>query len=339
MPDNIIISSRIRLARNIDGIPHPQLISKQDANALGSKIYKAVNTSGDYKAYCMSGVESIEDNILKEKHLISEDLLEKKDSGLAIINSKENVSIMVNEEDHIREQCILPGKDLYRAYDIINKIDDKISGSLKFSFDQQLGYLTTCPTNVGTGLRASVMMFLPGLVLADVLSHCVKNITKHNMTMRGAYGEGSASNGNIFQVSNQRTLGQSESGIIDEVIGCVGYLEAIEIECRNTLMQTNPASLKDKIMRAYGVLTNAYKLGSDEFMDCIALVKLGVYYDIIRVSDFEMFDDIIIKMQPASLISMAGGEFLQPEERDVFRAKCVALTLRQCCKIKDGMYY
>ena len=329
--NDIVISSRIRLARNIDGLPFPDKLSVDKAALIPRDVYAALAGTDTYTIYRMSEMGEIDGNVLKEKHLISEDLLRNADTGAAIINETETVSILVNEEDHIREQCILPGFSLKEAFETIDAADDAISKKVRFAYNDKLGYLTACPTNLGTGMRASAMMFLPGLSIYNSLQACINAISRLNMTIRGVYGEGSDSVGYIYQVSNQKTLGLSEREIIEAVEASVGHIVEAELKARDSLKNNGGDELKDKIMRAYGILTNAYKIDSKEFMQLIALVNLGVYYGYIKLSDRNQFIKLITNAQPANIASLSGKD-LNGTERDVFRAKYTGKILTTITK-------
>ena len=324
---DIVISSRVRLARNVAGLPFPALLGDGQAKQLPREVYASVSGQDRFRLYSIERLGLVAGNVLKEKHLVSEDLLQNKATGAAIINETETVSIMVNEEDHIRIQCILDGYDLKEAYKTANQADDQISKKVRYAFDTRLGYLTACPTNLGTGMRASAMMFLPGLSICNSLEVCINAIARLNMEIRGVYGEGSESAGYMYQVSNQRTLGLSELEIIDAVEMSVGHIEDAELRAREALVKNGGAEFRDKIQRAYGILTNAYILGSAEFMQLISLVKLGSYYGFIKLSDKDRFEKLIVEAQPASLQTRSNQE-LSPEERDIFRASYVAKTVK-----------
>ena len=204
--NDVVVTSRVRLARNADGLPYPHKLNDDRALLLVRKVYDAVNKrkssdnggeyeTDDYALYRMDALDAIDGEVLREKHLISNDLLENKKYGAAIINGSETVSVMVGEEDHIRAQCILQGFNLPEAYRKVNGVDDDISKAVKFAYDSKLGYLTSCPTNIGTGMRASAMMFLPGLGITRNLEQCVSAVARLNMTIRGVYGEGSEADG------------------------------------------------------------------------------------------------------------------------------------------------
>lgn len=333
--EDVVISSRIRLARNVNDIPFPSRLNDERASLIARNVYDALNTSDSYDLYKMSNISEIDGNVLMEKHLISADLLHNNQFGAAIINESETVSIMINEEDHIREQCILKGFQLREAYDKINAVDDIIAGKLPFAFDAKLGYLTSCPTNLGTGLRASVMMFLPGLTITKNLDSCIGAVSRLNMTIRGVYGEGSEASGYIYQVSNQKTLGVTEREIIESVETSINHIVDAELRAREVLLRNNESELKDRIFRAWGVLTNAYKLPTAEFMQLMAFVKLGVYYDMIKLSDPQRMEKLITEAQPANLINISGKK-LEAEERDLYRAAYTAKTLKTLAKQNKG---
>lgn len=325
---DIIISSRVRLARNAEGMAFPAGLDAARAGALASGVYGALKTKGDFSLYPVSRLKILDGLVLKEKRLISEDLLKSPSKGAVIINDAETISVMLCEEDHIRIQCILDGYNFKEAYNIADIIDDDISKKIRYAFGEDLGYLTACPTNVGTGMRASAMMFLPGLSVTGALDSCMRSVSRLNMTLRGAYGEGSESTGFTYQISNERTLGLSEQEIIDAVEMSVGFIADSELRARAALQKSGGAGLRDKIMRAYGVLTNAYKLESGEFMHLTALLKLGIFYNYIKIKDKEKLEKLILGAQPANLQSLSNKE-LSPEERDIFRANFVAKTLAQ----------
>lgn len=325
--DDVVISSRIRLARNVNDVPFPSRLNDERASLIARKVYDSLQASDSYDLYKMSNISEIDGNVLMEKHLISADLLNNNQFGAAIINESETVSIMINEEDHIREQSILKGFNLKEAYEKINAVDDCIASRICFAFDPRLGYLTSCPTNLGTGLRASVMMFLPGLSITKNLDSCINAVSRLNMTVRGVYGEGSEADGFLYQVSNQKTLGVSETEIIDSVETSINHIVDTELRAREMLLRNNETELKDRIMRAWGVLTNAYTLSTDEFMRLTAFVKLGVYYGLLRVSDRARLEKLITEAQPANLINISGKQ-LDATERDLYRAAYVAKVLR-----------
>lgn len=333
--DEVVISSRIRLARNVSDLPFPSKLNDERASLVARKVYDAVNPTDNYDLYKMSNISEIDGNVLMEKHLISADLLHNNQFGAAIINESETVSIMINEEDHIREQCIMKGFRLTEAYDKINAVDDIISGKIKFAFDPKLGYLTSCPTNLGTGLRASVMMFLPGLTITKSLDSVLSAVSRLSMTVRGVYGEGSDASGYIYQVSNQKTLGVTEAEIIASVETSIKHIVDAELKSRDMLLKSNEAELKDEILRAYGILSCAYKMSCREFMKLAALVKLGGYYKLLKISDRNRLEKLITDVQPANLISICAKK-LDADERDVYRAEFVSKIIKNIVS-RDGV--
>lgn len=339
--NDVVVTSRVRLARNLDRVPFPHKLGDERALTLAKKVYEAVGRcpyeeefDSRYSLYRMSSISHIDGEVLKEKHLISADLLKNKKYGAAIINDSETVSIMVGEEDHIREQCIMHGLSLVEAYKKLSRIDDELARDFDFAYDSRLGYLTCCPTNLGTGMRASAMMFLPGLSITENLEKCVNAAARLNMTVRGVYGEGSDADGYLYQISNQKTLGVSEAEIIASVQSCIRYVTEAEFAARRELMKANKTLLTDKIMRAYGILTNAYSLDSKEFMELLAMLKLGVHYGIIEVSDAGRLERLVTDGQPANVLGLSGKD-LDGEGRDIFRAVLVSKTLKNICSVKN----
>lgn len=335
--NDIVISSRVRLARNVEGLPFPIKLRDERSSLIAKKVYDSLYETGIFNLYRIASSKELDLNVLKEKHLISDDLLRAK-NGAAIINDSETVSIMINEEDHIREQCILRGFKLNEAYSEIDRVDDAIAAKVKLAYDSRLGYLTCCPTNVGTGMRASVMLFLPALTITDSLENCVGAVSRLNMTVRGVYGEGSKADGYIYQVSNQKTLGVSEKEIISSVESCIRHLVESERIARDRLYKSKPAQLKDQIYRAWGILTNCYSLTSSEFMSLMAYVKLGAYYDLIKLNDADRFEKLFTEAQPANIINISGkaldGDMsaVSAANRDMIRAAYVGKTLKTVAK-------
>lgn len=328
--DSIIISTRLRLARNIDGLPFPHKLAEMPARKVIDKVESALAPVDRFMRFDMDGISSLDGTILQEKHLISPDLLEDCPHGAVLISADENVSVMVNEEDHVREQVILPGLSLDQAYDRVNSIDDVLSKNIKFAFDNRFGYLTACATNLGTGMRASVMMFLPALTVQNMIDGCINDVGRLNMTVRGVYGEGSKADGYLYQISNQRTLGVKESDIIDAVKGAINHIVDAELKARQLLKRDEP-ELIDKIYRAWGTVTNAYKLSTEEAMQYLALVRLGGYYGYVDIADGALFQKLITNVQPANM-QKSGGNNMSASERDMLRARYVKRALAEICK-------
>lgn len=330
MNDGTIVSTRIRLARNIDGLPFPHRMSELHARKVIDGVSKSVEGMDRFSRFDMNKLQPLDKSILLEKHLISPDLAENSPYGSVLIGSDENVSIMVNEEDHIREQVIMQGLSLDQAYDRVNKIDDALAKNLKFAYSRQFGYLTACATNLGTGMRASVMMFLPALTIQKWLETAIHDVGRLNMTVRGVYGEGSKADGYLYQISNQHTLGVKESEIIDSVRSAINHISEAELAARKVLKRNEP-ELKDSIFRAWGIATNAYTMATDEAMRLLAMIKLGEYYGYINVSDPTAFGQLITHIQPAN-IQFIGGKNMAPEERDALRARYISSNLTNIAK-------
>ena len=325
MEDYTIVSTRVRLARNVDGFAFPHKIKEHESRKITDGVMRALMPVDKFTRYDMSDLSQLDGTILQEKHLISRDLLTECPFGSVLISADENVSVMVNEEDHIREQVILPGLSLDQAYDRINRIDDVLGANIKFAYSPRFGYLTSCATNVGTGMRASVMMFLPALTMKGLMDACINEVGRLNMTVRGVYGEGSKADGFLYQVSNQRSLGLTETDILDSVKSAIAHIVESELRARQ-LLKRDESELRDQIYRAYGVLTNAYKLATDEAMQLLAMIRLGAYYGYISVSDPADLQSLITSCQPANMQRLSGKN-ISVDERDVLRARYVANAL------------
>lgn len=326
MQDNTIVSTRIRLARNIDGLPFPHKLKELPARKITDGVERALTNVDRFSRFDMSEISQLDGTILQEKHLISPDLLTESPFGSVLISSDETVSVMVNEEDHIREQVILPGLSLERAYERIDMIDEAIASNIKLAFSPTFGYLTSCATNLGTGMRASVMMFLPALTMRRLMDACINDVGRLNMTVRGVYGEGSNSDGYLYQVSNQRTLGVTEEEIIDSVKSAINHIVEAEDRARQ-LLKRDEAELKDKIYRAYGLATNAYKLSTEEAMQALAMIRLGAYYGYIAVKDGDALTALTTRCRPANMQKLSGKN-IKAEERDILRARFLAASIK-----------
>lgn len=321
-----IIMSRVRLARNLKDYPF-----KVTRPALAKEIVKKVNRAlvrtDTFDLYFASNLSAMKLEAMKERHLISQNLIDNKSCGAALINSDQSISVMVNEEDVIREQCFMRGLSLSEAYKRLNKVDDDLAMNLDLAFDDNFGYLTACPTNLGTGLRASVMLFLPALTEGRKIRALAKEVEALGLTVRGLYGEGSEAEGYMYQVSNEVTLGVSEYEIISQVEEAVEAICRAEHEEMNRLFVANEIKTMDRAKKSYGVLTNAVVLNYSEFLSHVANVKLGAMLGYININDVYGIDDLIIAVRPANLCEEYGGRKLTAIERDLFRAEIVANRL------------
>ncbi len=319
-----IIMSRIRLARNLKG--YPFTADKLSAKEIVKKVNRALLKCDTFNLYFMANLDDITLEAMKEKHLISEALIENRECGAALINADKTVSVMVNEEDVIREQCFMRGLRLTEAYRKLSKIDEELSKNLDIAYDSQLGYLTACPTNLGTGMRASVLLFLPALTESGKINGLIRQVEGMGLTVRGLYGEGTAGEGFMYQVSNEVTLGVSEEDILKSVENVV--LDICKAERKETerLFKNKELKTIDRVRKSFGVLTNAVLLDYKEFLSHIALIKLGAILGMIDITETEAIDDLIINVRPAVLCEKHGKK-LTAVDRDLFRAEIVSQKL------------
>ena len=323
---SIVVSSRIRLARNIADFAMPQQMKPEEGNTVLKKVAASVKDLDDFKVYSIKSLPKEDAFVMQEKHLISLDLLEK-DYGAVVLSSDETVAIMVNEEDHIREQCLLRGLELEKAYEKLNAIDDKILSSLNIAFDDKLGFLTSCITNVGTGMRASVLMFLPALTLSGEMNDIIRALEDKGLCARGVYGEASSFDGFMYQISNSTSLGKTEKEIVGAVKEAVLRICDYENRARKTLLATRETEITDRVLRAYGVLTNCYTLTSSELLKMGGEVKMGIALGIIRLKDNGLLDKFATTCMKYNLSKIAGLK-LEGEHEGIFRASYVAKLLK-----------
>lgn len=332
-PDSdIVLSSRIRLARNIKEYTFPILATIDEAKLLVQHISSNLtkdeyNTVGRLELLLMDDMKPNEKRVLVEKHLISPHLAEESKSGAVLLNDEESVSIMINEEDHLRIQCLFSGFQLSEGLVLASGIDDWIEEKLNYAFDEKRGYLTSCPTNVGTGLRASVMMHLPALVLTQQLNRILPAINQLGLVVRGIYGEGSEALGNLFQISNQITLGKTETDIVEDLRGVVMQLIQQERSARESLLQSSKIHLMDRVWRSYGILANSRIIESKEATQRLSDVRLGIDLGLIDGISSNILNELMILTQPGFLQQYA-GEILSPEGRDIRRATLIRERLK-----------
>lgn len=324
-----VISSRIRLARNINGYPFPaKLKSDRQAKEIIRSVSSAINKVDEFSLKYMDGISEDEAQNLVENRLISPALLDSPSRSAVLINETGDISIMINEEDHLRQQCIRSGMAVREAYSEMSAKDSLIARSLPFAYDEQLGYLTACPSNLGTGLRASVMLFLPALSLGGLMPDVVRSARRLGLTVRGAYGEGSVAQGYTYQVSNEVTLGVTEESVIALVEQVVSKVVELESSERARLKTGEEGlALKDKCLRAYGVLTNCALMGHGEFDKLCADLKLAVCLGYIKTNDISAIDELMLKMKPSNLNVLAGRS-LSAKERDEYRATYAANRIK-----------
>lgn len=329
---DIVISSRVRLARNIQDIPFPHLINKEDAVKVIQKVEEAVKAIGekDFTSLAvtsLSELDALQKQILVEKHLISPLLLEKDPKAAVALTDEEEISVMINEEDHLRIQCILPALQLLEAWQIANQLDDHLEKQLDFGFDDKFGYVTACPTNAGTGMRASVMLHLPGLIMTKRAGRILPELSKVGLVVRGLYGEGTEALGNLFQISNQITIGRSEEEIINNLASVTQKIVDQEREAREVLKKELGIHLEDKLWRAYGTLRYARLIKTETALSLLSQVRLGVDMEIIKGLDPRVMTELMVMIQPGCLQYIMGQE-MDAGMRDVYRARLLRERLK-----------
>ena len=317
---NIAISTRVRLARNIEGVPFPCRINSNQLKELNDKIINAIMNSNSKTAEMLNVVDmealnDIEAFSMVERHIISPDFAKNRKGRKLICSKDESISIMLGEEDHIRIQVICGGLELKKAYDIADKIDTLISQKLPIAFNKELGYLTQCPTNIGTGLRASVMLHLPSLESVGEILPIAESVSKIGLTVRGIYGEGTSAKASLYQLSNQVTLGLTENEALSNLENITRQI----IEKENLLANGfQKISLEDAVFRALGVLQNARVLNSEEMMDQLSKIMLGCR---MRLINPDMINPVKLLVESQSAMLMLKYGEKTPEECDVVRAK------------------
>ena len=326
----IVISSRVRLARNLCNRSFPGWAKKAERTAILELIKPRVEElmeMQDSFSEQLQDLSALEKQVLVERHLISREHAAKSVGSAIVMNRRQTLSIMVNEEDHLRMQSIRSGLQLKQAFKLVDKIDSALESKLEFAFDQRLGYLTACPTNVGTGMRASAMLHLPGLVLSELINQVIQAVSKIGLAVRGLYGEGTEAMGNLFQISNQTTLGEKEDEIITRLSKVIETIIEKEHDARQVLIQKRSNTLWDQIGRAYGVLTYAHAMTSKEALNLLSIIKLGVDLGAFPEDRRLPIDELFIDTQPAHL-QKSSQQKLNAEERDHLRAEIIRERLK-----------
>lgn len=324
-----VLTSRIRLARNLRRHPFPGWAKRTERGAaleLMRPAVEALPAMKDAFSQELGSLGSVQKQVLVERHLISREHAARGDGSAAVIERRQTFSFMLNEEDHLRMQSIRPGLQLSAAFEGLSALDSELEKSLEFAFDPKLGYLTTCPTNLGTGMRASAMLHLPALVLSDQIGQVLQAVNKIGLAVRGLYGEGTESLGNLYQISNQSTLGESEETIIRRLERVIAQVAGHERNAREKLLEDDPAMVSDKIGRAYGVLRHAHLIESKEALGHLSLLRFGGILGFFPEDTVVLCDTLLMDIQPAHLQLQAGRE-LRPEERDALRAEIVRSRL------------
>jgi protein arginine kinase len=329
--DRIVMSSRVRLARNIKNAAFPGWAKKPERIKVLESIRPAVETLPEMAeafSQSMDNLTALEKQILVERHLISREHAAKSAGSGLVLNRDETLCVMINEEDHMRMQALKPGLQLRQVWAAIDHIDSELEKKLEYAFSPELGYLTACPTNIGTGIRVSAMLHLPGLVLAEQINPIIQSVNKLGLAVRGLYGEGTEALGNVFQVSNQMTLGEAETAIVERLEKVLAQIIEHEENGRATLLEKKSKTVYNHIGRAYGILANAHSISSKETMNLLSLMRLGMDLGLFPAVDRSLVDELFIMTQPAHL-QKQHSEKLSAEERDLLRADMLRERLKQ----------
>jgi protein arginine kinase len=326
---DIVMTSRIRLARNIEGFPFQPRLSKESRSELERRLSGSIRKAkleGDLEYFNLDETESIDRMLFVERHLISKEHAEGEgDRGVAFSPS-EMVSIMTLEEDHLRIQVMRSGLLLDEAWGKIDEVDNRLEACLPYAFSSDYGYLTACPTNVGTGMRVSVMLHLPALVMTKQIEKVFQAVSKINMVVRGLYGEGTQASGDFYQISNQVTLGTGEEDLLREFESVVPKIIDFERRTRHRLVEDSRKNFEDRVWRDFGILKTARTISSEETMDRLSTVRMGVNVGVIDSLEIAAVNELFILSQPAHLQKLE-GRILEPDERDVARATFIRKKL------------
>jgi protein arginine kinase len=328
--DRIVMSSRVRLARNLKDAAFPGWAKKPERIRVLELVRPVVEALPEMKGAfsgTMDSLSTLDKQMLVERHLISREHAAKSAGSGLVLNRDETFCFMINEEDHLRMQALRPGLQLRQVWSAIDQADSALEKKLDYAFSPELGYLTACPTNIGTGIRVSAMLHLPGLVLAEQINPIIQSVNKLGLAVRGLYGEGTEALGNVFQVSNQMTLGESEGAIVERLEKVLSQLIEHEENARATLLEKKAKVVYNHIGRAYGILANAHSISSKETMNLLSLMRLGMDLGVFPGVDRSLVDELFIVTQPAHL-QKQHSEKLSAEERDVLRADMVRERLR-----------
>jgi protein arginine kinase len=328
--DRIVMSSRVRLARNVKHLAFPLWAKRPERIKALEIVRPAVESlpqlAGAF-SQTMDNLPALDKQILVERHLISREHAAKTAGSGLVLNKEELLCVMINEEDHLRMQALRPGLQLRQAWLAIDQVDSELERKLDYAFSPELGYLTACPTNLGTGIRVSAMLHLPGLVLAEQINQIISSVNKLGLAVRGLYGEGTEALGNVFQVSNQMTLGELETDIVERLNKVLLQIIEHEENARAMLLEKKPKIVFNQIGRAYGILANAHSITSKETMNLLSLMRLGVDLGEFPSTERPLIDELFVITQPAHLQKQF-TEKLVAEERDLLRADMLRDRLR-----------
>ncbi len=328
--DRIVMSSRVRLARNLKDASFPGWAKKPERVRVLELVQPAVSGLPEMAgalAVSMDVLSQLDKQLLVERHLISREHAAKNFGSGLVLNRDETFCVMINEEDHLRMQALRPGLQLRQAWTAIDRLDSELEQRLPYAFNGDWGYLTACPTNLGTGVRVSAMLHLPGVVLAEQINPIIQSVNKLGLAVRGLYGEGTEALGNVFQVSNQMTLGETETAIVERLEKVLAQIIEHEENARESLLEKKPKLVYNHIGRAYGILANAHSISSKETMNLLSLLRLGVDLGLFPGVDRALADELFILTQPAHLQKQQ-SEKLSAEERDLLRADMLRERLK-----------
>jgi protein arginine kinase len=327
---DIVMSSRIRLARNLAEFPFSSRASEQDRAEIDRVLRAAslkLKSAGVLDYANVNELEPLDRQFLVERQLISRELSDGKGSRSVVINDQEQISLMINEEDHLRIQCMHSGLDLRGAWQQINRVDDELSSHVNYAFHTRWGYLTACPTNVGTGVRVSVLLHLPALEITRQIEKVFRSLQKISLAVRGLFGEGSQASGDFYQISNQITLGRSEEELVDQVSEVVPVIIDYERKARDFLIKESQ-QLHDQVSRAFGILRTAQTISSAETMHLLSRVRMGINLGLIREMDIPDLNELFIHTQPAHLQKIR-GTVLDSADRNIERARYLRAHLNK----------
>lgn len=329
---DIVVGSRVRLARNLEGIPFPQVASEEQQSTVLETVEKAVKAGkgdgvGHLEFIRLGAISPLERQLLVERHLVSPQHAQNPRNRAVVLRGDEAVSVMVNEEDHLRIQTLFPGLQLMEAWSLCNRVDDFFEAGIDYAVSERRGYLTACPTNVGTGMRVSCMFHLPGLAMTDQVQTVMGAVAKFGLAVRGLYGEGTEVLGNLYQLSNQITLGHSEQEVIKHLENVAAQVIVQERNARGHILETARLQVEDRVWRSYGLLANARLLTSHEAMQMLSDVRLGIDAGLIKGLPSRILQELLVMIRPAHLQKIMGRELGAPE-RDLHRATLVRERIR-----------
>ena len=332
---DIAVSSRVRLARNLSDFPFPVKLNSEGRKKVIETVNNAIKAKGNFEFIDFSSgspaapaVSPLETSALMEKRFVSLDFVQSPAEKELIADVENGLYIMVNEEDHLRVQSIKPGFAIYEAYEEANKFDNLADETMAYAYDENFGYLTQCPTNLGTGMRVSVMLHLPALTLNRKIQNITADLSKFGLTIRGFYGEGTEIGGDLYQISNNITLGISEEQTLDKIKPIVEKIIELERTGRDEIYKTSKDLITDKIKRAYGIIKNAHMISSAEFLSLYSMIRLGISYGVIKNIDYKTLDALLVNVMPANLSLKFANDDKKDVNRDILRAEYISGILK-----------